>query len=336
VSTNPLNVLPYGLGPIGAAVLRIVAERPALQIVGAVDVDPAKVGRDVGAVAGLGRALHLPVDGDPAGALQRLQPAVVVHCTGSALTAVMPQLREIVAAGASVVSTCEELSYPWARQRELALELDMLARERGVAVLGAGVNPGFVMDLLPLVLSGVTTGVRAIYVRRVVDASARRGPLQRKIGAGLTRAEFQERADRGAMGHVGLRESLHMVAAGLGWDVRDVTDTLEPVVAQTEIITAHSNVRLGHVAGVHEVARGVTPAGKSIELDLAMYLGALNPRDEVVIDGEPRVHMVMEGGVFGDTATAAIVANAIPTVHAASPGLHTMRGLPVVTPHQDQ
>jgi len=336
VTVHQLSVLQYGLGPIGAAVLRIIAERPALQIVGAVDVDPAKVGRDVGAVAELGRTLDLRVDGDPAAALRRLRPAVVVHCTGSALATVMPQLREIVAAGASVVSTCEELSYPWVHQRELADELDTLAHERGVAVLGAGVNPGFVMDLLPLVLSGVTARVRGIHVRRVVDASARRGPLQRKIGAGLTRAEFKQRVDRGAMGHVGLRESLHMVATGLGWDVRDITDTLEPIVAETEIITAHTSVRPGHVAGVHEVARGTTPAGKSVALDLAMYVGAPDPRDEVVIDGEPRVHVVIQGGVFGDTATAAIVANAIPTVRAATPGLHTMRDLPVVTPYQDQ
>ncbi len=247
----------------------------------------------------------------------------------------MPQLREIVAAGASIVSTCEELSYPWARQGALAAELDALARERGVAVLGTGVNPGFVMDLLPLVLSGVTSRVRAIHVRRVVDASARRGPLQRKIGAGITPADFTQRADRGAMGHVGLRESLHMLAAGLGWEVQDVTDTLEPVLAETEITTAHVRVRPGNVAGVHEVARGTTLSGKSVELDLAMYVGAPDPRDEVVIDGEPRIHMVIHGGIFGDTATAAIAANAIPVVRTATPGLRTMYELPPATPHQD-
>jgi len=335
VGANSIQVLQYGLGPIGAAVLRIVAERPALHVVGAVDVDPEKVGRDVGEVVGLGRALDVTVDGDAAQALQRLRPDVVVHCTGSSLEVVMPQLREIVAAGASIVSTCEELSYPWARQGALAEELDALARERGVAVLGTGVNPGFVMDLLPLVLSGVTSGVHAIHVRRVVDASARRGPLQRKIGAGITSADFKQRADRGAMGHVGLRESLHMVAAGLGWEVRDVTDTLEPVLAETEITTAHVRVRPGNVAGVHEVARGTTLSGKSVELDLAMYVGAPDPRDEVVIDGEPRIHMVIHGGIFGDTATAAIVANAIPIVRTATPGLRTMCELPTVTPHQD-
>jgi len=335
VGANSIQVLQYGLGPIGAAVLRIVAERPALHVVGAVDVDPEKVGRDVGEVVGLGRALDVTVDGDAAQALQRLRPDVVVHCTGSSLEVVMPQLREIVAAGASIVSTCEELSYPWARQGALAEELDALARERGVAVLGTGVNPGFVMDLLPLVLSGVTSGVHAIHVRRVVDASARRGPLQRKIGAGITSADFKQRADRGAMGHVGLRESLHMVAAGLGWEVRDVTDTLEPVLAETEITTAHVRVRPGNVAGVHEVARGTTLSGKSVELDLAMYVGAPDPRDEVVIDGEPRIHMVIHGGIFGDTATAAIVANAIPIVRTATPGLRTMCELPTVTPRQD-
>jgi len=335
VGANPIQVLQYGLGPIGAAALRIVAERPALHVVGAVDVDPDKVGRDVGEVVGLGRALIVRVDGNAAQALQRLRPDVVVHCTGSSLEAVMPQLREIVVAGASIVSTCEELSYPWARQEALAAELDALARERGVAVLGTGVNPGFVMDLLPLVLSGVTSGVRAIHVRRVVDASARRGPLQRKIGAGITPADFTQRADRGALGHVGLRESLHMLAAGLGWEMRDITDTLEPVLAETEITTAHVRVRRGNVAGVHEVARGTTLSGKSVELDLAMYVGAPDPRDEVVIDGEPRIHMVIHGGIFGDTATAAIAANAIPVVRTATPGLRTMYELPPVTPHQD-
>ncbi len=335
MDTHPIQVLHYGLGPIGAAVLRIVAERPALHVVGAVDVDPDKVGRDIGEVVGLGRALGVRVDGDATRALQRLRPTVVVHCTGSSLVAVMPQLREIVAAGASIVSTCEELSYPWARQQALAEELDALARERGVAVLGTEVNPGFVMDLLPLVLSGVTSGVRAVQVRRVVDASARRGPLQRKIGAGMTPTDFKQRADRGAMGHVGLRESLHMLAAGLGWKIQDVTDTLEPVLAEAEITTPHITVRPGNVAGVHEVARGMTPLGKSLELDLAMYVGAPDPRDEVVIDGEPRIHMVVHGGIFGDTATAAIVANAIPAVQAATPGLRTMCELPTVTPHQD-
>lgn len=326
-----IRVVHYGLGPIGTEVLRLVAARPELQIVGAVNVDPAKVGRDAGEVAGVGSALGVSVSGDAAGALAAARPDVVVHCTGSFLADVMPQLQEIVAAGVAVVSTCEELSYPWPRHAEQAKTLDTLARERGVAVLGTGVNPGFVMDLLPLVLSGVTARVRAVRVTRVVDAAHRRGPLQRKIGAGITAEEFRARAAGGRMGHVGLAESLYMLAAGLGWELQDVQDTLEPALAEREIVTPHAHVAAGAVAGIHQIARGRTAQGQSVELELAMYVGAPDPRDEVAIEGEPGARLLIPGGVFGDSATAAIVANAISAVHAATPGLRTMRDLPLVS-----
>ena len=328
---NEIRVVHYGLGPIGAEILRLVAERPELRIVGAVDVDPAKAGRDAGEVAGLGRALGIAVSGDAARVLAEAGAgAVVVHCTGSFLPDVMPQLRAIAQAGAAVVSTCEELSYPWARQRALAEELDSLARARNVAVLGTGINPGFVMDLLPLALSAVTARVRAVRVTRVVDAAHRRGPLQRKIGAGISGEEFAQRAAAGRMGHVGLAESLHMLAAGLGWELREVDDTLEPVLATASIETPHARVAPGQVAGIHQVARGQTAHGQSVELELAMYVGAPDPRDEVVIEGSPGARLLVPGGIFGDSATAAIVANAIPAVRAAAPGLRLMSELPVI------
>src|SRR5438105_6385550 len=162
VTESSIAVVHYGLGPIGAGTLRLVAGRPGLRVVGAVDVDPDKVGRDAGEVAGVGRTLGVTVSSDAQRTLSEARPDVVVHCTGSFLPDVMPQLRGIVAARAAVVSTCEELAYPWLRQPDLAREIDDLARTMGVAVLGTGVNPGFVMDLLPLVLSAVTDRVRAL------------------------------------------------------------------------------------------------------------------------------------------------------------------------------
>jgi len=330
VSESGIRVVHYGLGPIGAAALRMVADRTDLRIVGAIDVDPAKIGRDAGEVAALGRNLGLAVAADAAHVLAESRPDVVVHCTASFLPDVMPQLRAIIAAGANIVSTCEELAYPWTRQPALAGELDALARDRGVTVLGTGVNPGFVMDLLPLVLSAVTSRVRSVRVTRVVDAAHRRGPLQRKIGAGITSEEFAQKAAGGRMGHIGLAESLHMLAAGLGWELEDVTDTLEPVLAGQQITTPHVTVQPGQVAGIHQVARGRTAGGQTVELDLSMYVGAPNPRDEVRIDGDPGAHLLIPGGVFGDSATVAIVANAVLAVQAAPPGLRTMRDLPPV------
>lgn len=333
MSDRLITVAHYGLGPIGAEALRIVAAQPWLRIVGAVDIDPAKVGRDAGAVAGLAEDLGIRVDDDAERLLAQARPAVVVHCTGSSLAGVLPQLRGIVRAGAGVVSTCEELSYPWARHRAQAEELDALARSAGVAVLGTGVNPGFVMDLLPLVLSAVTARVSSVRVTRVVDAARRRGPLQRKIGAGITPEEFRHRAAEGRIGHVGLGESLDMLAAGLGWELQGTEGTLEPVLAREAVETPYARVAPGGVAGIHQIARGHTAAGQDIALDLTMYVGAPDPRDEVVIEGEPGARLLIPGGIFGDSATAAIVANAIPAVYGAAPGLRIMRDLPA-NPHR--
>ena len=324
---NSIRVLHYGLGPIGLETLKLVAERPGLQQVGAVDVDPAKAGRDAGEVADLGRALGFNVSAYADRALADARPDVVVHCTGSFLTDVMPQLRSIISAGSAVVSTCEELFFPWPRHPQLAQEIDALARERAVAVLGTGVNPGFVMDLLPLVLSAVTAEVRSVRVTRVVDAAHRRGSLQRKIGAGITVEEFDRRAAGGPMGHVGLAESLYMLAAGLGWNLERIDDSLEPAVAATVVETPHTHVEPGQVAGIRQRARGATATGHSIELNLAMFVGAPDPHDEVVIEGNPGARLLIPGGIFGDSATAAIVANAIPAVHAATPGLRTLNEL---------
>ena len=333
MGSKEITVLHYGLGPIGAEALRLAAGRPGLRVVGAVDVDPAKAGRDAGEVAGLDRALGVAVSADAKQALAAARPDVVVHCTGSFLAGVLPQLRGIIAAGAYVVSTCEELAYPWPRHAALADELDRAAREAGVAVLGTGVNPGFVMDLLPLALGAVTARVRAVRVTRVVDAAPRRGPLQRKIGAGITPDEFEQRAAGGRMGHVGLAESLYMLAAGLGWTLRDVEESLEPALATTLVETPHARVAPGQVAGIQQMVRGQTAEGHSIELELSMYVGAPEPRDEIVIDGEPGAHLLIPGGVFGDSATAAIVVNAIPALRAAAPGLRTMRDLPPIPPY---
>src|SRR3712207_4266787 len=158
------RVLLVGLGPIGAGVLRLVAERPGLALAGAVDMDPAKIGHDAGTVAGLNRTLGVPVRSTPAEALADSPADVALLCTGSYLNSVAPQIEELIAAGLNVISTCEELAYPSVHNAAAGERLDRLARERGVRVLGAGVNPGFAFDALVLTLSAAcrhVTGVRA-------------------------------------------------------------------------------------------------------------------------------------------------------------------------------
>lgn len=320
----------YGLGPIGAGLARLAAGKRQVQLVGGIDIDPTKIGRDLGEVIGLDRKLGVSVRGDAAEALAEWRPDAVLHTTGSYLAQTGPQLAGIVESGANVVSTCEELAYPVVHAPDWATRLDELAKGRGVTVLGTGVNPGWVMDTLPLFLSGVCQEVRRVRVQRVVDASKRREPLQRKVGAGLSREEFQKLVDAGKVRHVGLKESVTMLAEGLGWRLDDVTESTEAEVASAKITTPYLTVEPGQVAGVRQVGRGFRAGEELITLELRMFVGAEGSRDAVQIEGNPSVDALLQGGTHGDLATAAIAVNAIPRVLAAPPGVITMKDLPPV------
>jgi hypothetical protein len=220
----------YGLGAIGLAVLKLTASKKRIRPVAAIDIAPEIAGRNAGEVAGLERPLDVTVSAD-AGAALATSADAVIHCTGSYLDAVQPQLLAAVRAGKNVISTCEELSYPWDRHPRLAADLDREAKAHGVTVLGTGVNPGFVMDTLVLALSGVCQEIAHITAVRVVDVLTRRIQLQRKVGAGLSVDEFQRRVAEGTIRHVGLEESARLIAGGLGWKLERAEETLEPVVA---------------------------------------------------------------------------------------------------------
>lgn len=323
------RVVCYGLGPIGIAIARLAAARAGLTIVGAIDIDPQKIGRDLGELLG-NTACGVRVSGDAAAVLAATKADIVLHATSSSLAVVAEQLQHCIAAGADVISTCEELSYPWSVRPQHAAQLDSAARAAGVSLLGAGVNPGYAMDALPLMLTAVCAEVRAIRVLRVVDAARRRGPLQRKIGAGLTPAEFAQRVHDGAVRHVGLPESLHMIAATLGWKLDAGDDTIMPVIAEQPITTDVVAVSPGQIAGVRQIARGYLGDRQVITLELRMYVGAPNPQDTVEIEGEPALTMTISGGIHGDIATAAIAVNAIASVRNAPAGLLSMADVPLV------
>ncbi len=324
-----IRVVCYGLGPIGLGIARLALARPHLDVVGAIDIDPLKIGQDLGELTG-GVPTGVLVGADPAAVLAIVRPDVVLHATSSKLAHVVPQLLAIAESGANIVSTCEELSFPWTAQPHYAAQLDAAARNYGVTMLGTGINPGYAMDALPLMLSAVCTTVRSIRVLRVVDAARRRGPLQRKVGAGLTTEAFAAKVQDGAVRHVGLPESLHMLAKSLGWELEQSDDLIEPVIAEQPIITEYVNVAVGLVAGVRQVARGFAGGREVLSLELRMYVGAADPQDTVTIDGDPPVHMTISGGLHGDLATAAIVVNAVPSVIRATPGLASMADLPLV------
>lgn len=331
VQHEKIRTIHYGIGAIGAEVVRLALNRPEIEIVGAIDTNTAKAGRDLGEATGVGRPLGVTVSYEAEPVLKDVYADVVVHCTGSSLTQVYPQLMSIVSSEKSVVSSCEELAFPWIRYPDISAKLDRRARDTGVRVLGTGVNPGFLMDLLPLVLATACQQVKSIRVTRVVDVAKRRIQLQRKAGVGLSVQGFQQGANDGALGHVGLRESLFMVCDTIGWRLDDTTETLEPVIARERVKTEYFSVERGYVVGLRQSARGVTAGREVIRLDLEMSLGAKDPHDSIEIEGQPPIKVHIPGGVQGDLATAAIITNCVPAVaRSRTLGLLSMRDMPLV------
>jgi 4-hydroxy-tetrahydrodipicolinate reductase len=316
-----------GLGPIGIEVGRAVLGRSGIEILGAADPAPDKAGRMLGElvpgasptpVAPSARALYsLSAPG-------RTRRDVVLLCTGSRLESVAPQILEAVEAGFHVVSTCEELSYPDLKHGELTRKIDAAAKQHGVAVLGTGVNPGLVMDRLALAAASACVKVEKLKVTRVVDAAKRRGPLRAKVGAGISKEEFEAGVAARKLGHVGLTESAAMIAVGLGFPIDEISETIEPVLADKET----EGVAAGRVRGLHQIARVRAMGEIKVELDLTMAVGEKG-FDRIEIQGDPPVHLTVEGGFHGDRATVGCVVNAVPFVVQAPAGVQTVVTLPL-------
>jgi len=322
-----IRAIQYGIGPIGASILKLLREKAAVDIIGAIDHDPAKIGKDVGEVIGASDApWGVKVSGDARGVLEQ-SADVVMHTTSSSLENVMDQLLMCLDVGSCVVSTCEELAYPYRTYPELAAKLDTAAKESGVALVGTGVNPGFVMDKLLITLAAVSQRIEHAKAVRVVDAGKRREPLQRKIGAGMSVEEFRAKVKEGVIKHVGLPESVAMVADSLGLAVDEITETIEPKVAEEQVRTEFLTVEVGQAAGVHQIARGLAGGKELIYMELQMFVGAKDPSDWVELKGMPNISLVIPGGTHGDIATASVAVNSIPAILEAASGLRTSRDL---------
>ena len=324
-----IRAIQYGIGPIGASIARLLREKASVEIVGAIDTDPAKVGRDLGEVVGASDAPWGVKVSDNAEEILSQAADIVMHTTSSSLEKVADQLIECLKAGSCVVSTCEELSYPYRTHPELAEKIDKEAKDWGVALVGTGVNPGFVMDKLVITLAAVSQTIVHAKALRVVDASKRRLPLQKKIGAGLTVEEFRQKVAEGTIKHVGLPESVAMVADALGFAVDEITETIEAKVATERVETEYLTVEAGQAAGVHQIARGLSAGKELIYMELQMYVGAKDPADTVTLTGHPNISLTIPGGSHGDIATASVAVNSIPVILDAPAGLRTAKDLPI-------
>ncbi len=321
----------YGVGAVGGLIVKHLLQKPGVEIVGAIDVAEKKVGRDLGPVLGLEKEVGVTVSKDAASVLSETTPNVVVHTTSSYLKDVFSQLSEIVEHGVNIVSTCEELSYPYYSEPELARNLDLLAKKHNATVLGTGINPGFLMDTLVITLTSVCQEIETIKAMRVMDASTRRVPFQKKIGAGLSVEEFHEAIREGFItGHVGLEQSISMIAAALEWELTRIqVDQVEPVIAKKVVASDAIEVKVGYAAGLRQKAYGMQSGVNVISLDFQAFIGAEEEYDSVSIKGLPDVNQRISPCIHGDLSTVAMIVNSIPKVINSLPGLVTMKDLPV-------
>ncbi len=321
-----IDIVHIGLGPLGQMMVRSAVARGTFRIVAAVDSDPAKIGKDLGEFCDIAK-LGVPISGNLGEAIYGKSPQAAVVTTVSSLAAFEPQVAQLAKARLPIVSTCEELFYPWRTQSALAKRIDQICRDGGIACVGTGVNPGYLMDFLPTVLTGLCQKVTGIRIWRIQDASVRRIPFQQKIGAGLTVQEFEARHKAGKLRHVGLPESVDFLAARMGWKLDRTTESLEPVMAEREIPGGYKPIAQGMARGVQQVGRGFVGNDEVITLTFKAAVGEPESYEEIRIEGEPTFSSRIAGGINGDIATCAVTLNVVRSILQAGPGLKTMADL---------
>ena len=326
-----IRIVCYGMGAVGSRIAKLLLEKEGIQIVGVIDIATDKVGKDLGEVLELNKKLGVIVTDNVDDVLSKACCDVVVHATGSYLKDVYEQIAPLAKYGVNVISTCEELSYPYLTEPELAKKLEALGVKYAMTFLGTGINPGFLMDTLVITLTGVCQKIDKIKAVRVMNAGTRRVPFQKKIGAGLSVNEFKEKiATKKITGHVGLEQSIGMIASALHWDLDKIqVEQVKPLIAEKQVESEAIRVKKGQVAGIRQTAHGIMKREDVITLDFQAYIGAEEEYDSITIDGVPPVHQRISPCVHGDFATVAIIVNSIPKIMNAPPGLVTMKDLPI-------
>ena len=322
-----------GVGAVGALIAKHLIEKQGIEIVAAVDTDPQKLNKDLAEVLKLQTRTGIMITDNVIEALKKTRPDIAIHATSSYLKQTYSQIAALVEQNVNVVSTCEELSYPYLSEPKLAHKLDALAKKHDVTVLGTGINPGFLMDTLAITLTAPCTRIDNVEVTRIMNAATRRIPFQKKIGAGLTLEEFNNKTkNKQITGHVGLEQSIAMIAEALAWKLDKIkVEAVQPVIARRPTASKDIQVPAGKVAGMRQTATATIGGREAITLHFEAYIGAEQEYDAITIKGVPNITQRIQPCIHGDAGTVAMIVNAVPHVINAPAGLQTMLDLPI--PH---
>ncbi|NAS32737.1 hypothetical protein GTQ40_17285 [Flavobacteriaceae bacterium R38] len=325
-----INVLQIGFGPLGIQITKYIEEKSAIRTIAVVDTNPEmhqKTLRDIDSVLSDDVFVYSSVK-DAIDQLQ-VKPDVAIITTVSSLEKLIPQVKDVADYNIPVISTCEELSYPWKLQPQLSKELDAICKENNIACLGTGINPGFLMDYLPSVMSSVCKDIDEVIVERIQNATPRRIPFQKKIGAGLNLEAFETKRKEGSLRHVGLPESVYLLAQSLEIQLDNVVEEIQPVISEENIETGDISINEGDARGVEQIAYGYQGDKCKIRMHFKAAINEPKAYDRVTIKGTPSFSSEIDGGVNGDIATCAITINSIKSVLKAPAGLHTMLDIAV-------
>ncbi len=325
-----ITILQIGFGPLGVQTAKYIAQKSTIQTSAVVDINTDKIGK---ILQSIDKELpeNVSVFGSVKEAINQLseKPDVAIITTVSSLEKLIPQIEEVAKFGIPVISTCEELSYPWQLQPELSKKLDDLCKEHNIACLGTGVNPGFLMDYLPSVMSSVCKDIEQVTIERIQDATPRRIPFQQKIGAGLDLEAFKEKELEGTLRHVGLQESIYLLADSLGVKLDRVTEDLQPVISEKNIQTKDIHIKKGDARGVEQIGYGYQNGACKIKMHFKAAIGEPRSFDKITIKGTPSFSSEIDGGINGDIATCAITINCINSILKSPSGLQTMADIGV-------
>jgi len=329
-----VKVIIWGLGAMGSGMAELLLKKKGIEIVGAVGRG-SKVGKSMYDFLSVERGNRPDVIiGTPEDVITEKEEDVVLCCKDSFKKTAFDRLKFVLEKKINVVSSAEEMSYPMAKSPELAKKLDEIAKANGVSILGTGINPGLIMDLLVVIMTGCCEEVEHIISRRVNSLSPFGPAVMEEQGIGITEEEFINGVKTGKLsGHVGFHESINMIADAIGWKVDKVTQSMDPILTDVDRKSPYGFAKAGNVAGCAMKGFGYVDGELKIEMDHPQQIEpeqvGVNTGDYVIIKGTPNINMVNSPEVPGGIGTIAMCVNMIPHVINARPGLHTMIDLPV-------
>ncbi len=318
---------------MGSGMGKILLNKQGIEIVGAICSTERKNGLDLGEVLETDQ-LGITCSNEPEEVLSSTPADILLLSTLSFTRDNYPQILQALGYDLNIITIAEEMAYPAVNEPELTARMHAAAQKRGVTILGTGINPGFVLDTLILVLTGACANVERISASRVNDLSPFGPTVMRTQGVGTTVEEFEAGLKAGEIvGHVGFKESISMIADSLGWELDQIEESREPIVSSCSRQTEHISVEPGMVAGCRHTARGIREGEVIITLEhpqqIHPQLEGVETGDYITIAGTPEIEMSITPEIPGGIGTMAVAVNMIPHVLEASAGLVTMKDLPL-------